>query len=434
MDIKRILLVAIGVITLSFFYFPVTLAVFPVSNTKNLMAALGVIVAVIEASRKQTAFLDKNIFVIGVIAAFVSMAGLISVAYNETPDYTYATYFISFFIWSFSAYFVVFVIKKLHGNVDVKLICNYLILLCVLQCVSVLLIDNYPGFKSWADSTFVGLSYADEIKRLYGLGPALDVGGSRFAAVLLIIGYMLSLDKVTENAKLMYMYIFSFLFILIIGSMVGRTTSVGGGIALLYLFWENKENRESIFAPQKQKFLIIFLLVFIVSISLAVYFYNHNMAFRENVRFAFEGFFNWWETGEWKTTSTDRWQTMFVWPDTMKTWLIGDGYFEGPSDIDPYYVGPTNYGYYKWTDIGYLRFIFYFGVVGLLTFIIYFFKVAFTCVSRFSKYKDLFLLFLLFSFVLWFKVATDIFLVFALFLCISKEENEEYENSIQRIQ
>ena len=424
MDIKRILLVAIGVITLSFFYFPVTLAAFPVTNTKNLMAALGVIVAVIEASRKQSAFLDKNIFVIGVIAAFVSLAGLLSVGYNETPDYTYATYLMSFFIWSFSAYFVVFVLKRLHGTIDVKLICNYLILLCVLQCVSVLLIDNYPGFKSWADSTFVGLSYADEIKRLYGLGPALDVGGSRFASVLLIIGYMLSLDKVTENAKLMYMYIFSFLFILIIGSMVGRTTSVGGGIALLYLFWKNKE---SIFAPQKQKFLIIFLLVVMVGISVAVYFYNHNMAFRENVRFAFEGFFNWWETGEWKTTSTDRWQTMFVWPDTMKTWLIGDGYFEGPSDIDPYYVGPANYGYYKWTDIGYLRFIFYFGVVGLLTFIIYFFKVAFTCVSRFSKYRDLFLLFLLFNFVLWCKVATDIFLVFALFLCISKEENDKSE-------
>ena len=111
MDIKRILLVAIGVITLSFFYFPVTLAVFPVSNTKNLMAALGVIVAVIEASRKQTAFLDKNIFVTGILAALVSLAGLFSVAYNETPDYTYVTYLMSYFLWLFSAYFVVFVIN-----------------------------------------------------------------------------------------------------------------------------------------------------------------------------------------------------------------------------------------------------------------------------------------------------------------------------------
>lgn len=422
MDIKRILLVAIGVITLSFFYFHVTLAVFPVSNTKNMMAALGMIVAIVEASRKHTASLDKNICIIGVIAAFVSMAGFLSVAYNGTPDYAYATYLITFFIWSFSAYFVVFVIKKLHGKVEVELICNYLILLCVLQCVSVLLIDNYPSFKSWADSTFVGLSYAGEINRLYGLGPSLDVGGAKFAVVMLVIGYMLTLDKVIKNAKLMYMYIFSFLFILVVGSMVGRTTSVGGGIALLYLLWKNKE---SLFSPKNQKFLIIFLLVMAVGISIAVYYYNNNIAFKENIRFAFEGFFNWWETGEWETTSTNKWQTMFIWPDNMKTWMIGDGYFDGPSNIDPYYVGPANYGFYKWTDIGYLRFIFYFGMIGLLTFIIYFFKVAFTCISRFSKYRDLFLLFLFFNFILWIKVATDIYLVFAIFLCISKKENEK---------
>ena len=424
MDIKRILLAIVSVITLSFFYFPVTFAAFPVSNTKNLMAALGLVVIVLEISRKRLALLDKNLFTIGIIAALVSLSGLLAVTYNETPDYTYATYLGSFFLWFFSAYFVVAVLKKLHGKVGGEMICNYLVLLCVLQCISVLLIDNYPGFQSWADSTFLGLSYASEIKRLYGLGPSLDIGGSRFAAVLLMIGYMLTLDKVTKNAKLMYMYIFSFLFILVVGSMVGRTTSVGGGIALLFMFWKNKE---LLFSPKNQKFLITFLFILMLGLIISIYYYNNNEGFRENVRFAFEGFFNWWETGEWKTTSTDRWKTMIIWPDNMKTWLIGDGYFNGPSDIDPYYVGPPNSGFYKWTDVGYLRFIFYFGLVGLLTFMVYFCKVAVTCVSRFKEYRVMFLLLLLFNFVLWFKVSTDIFLAFALFLCISKEENDKCE-------
>ena len=424
MDIKRILLAVISVITLSFFYFPVTFAAFPVSNTKNLMAALGLVVIVLEVSRKRLTLLDKNLFTIGIIAALVSLSGLLAVTYNETPDYTYATYLGSFFLWFFSAYFVVAVLKKLHGKVGVEMICNYLVLLCVLQCISVLLIDNYPGFQSWADSTFLGLSYASEIKRLYGLGPSLDIGGSRFAAVLLMIGYMLTLDKVTKNAKLMYMYIFSFLFILVVGSMVGRTTSVGGGIALLFMFWKNKE---LLFSPKNQKFLITFLFILMLGLIISIYYYNNNEGFRENVRFAFEGFFNWWETGDWKTTSTDRWKTMIIWPDNMKTWLIGDGYFNGPSDIDPYYVGPPNSGFYKWTDVGYLRFIFYFGLVGLLTFMVYFCKVAVTCVSRFKEYRVMFLLLLLFNFVLWFKVSTDIFLAFGLFLCISKEENDKCE-------
>ena len=431
MDIKRILLAIVSVITLSFFYFPVTFAAFPVSNTKNLMAALGLVVIVLEVSRKQLALLDKNLFTIGLIAALVSLSGLLAVTYNETPDYTYATYLGSFFLWFFSAYLVVTVIKILHGKVGVEMICNYLVLLCVLQCISVLLIDNYPTFKNWVDSTFLGLSDVGERDRMYGIGAWLDVGGSRFAAVLLMIGYMLTLVKVTKNAKVMYMYILSFLFILVVGSMVGRTTSVGGGLALLYLLWKNKE---MFFSPKTRNFLITFLLVMAVGIAIAIYYYHHHIGFRENVRFAFEGFFNWWETGEWETTSTNRWQTMFVWPDNAKTWLIGDGYFNGPSDIDPYYVGPANSGFYKWTDIGYLRFIFYFGLVGLVTFIIYFCKVAATNVSRFKDYRGMFILLLLFNFILWCKVATDIFLIFALFLCISKEENEEYDNSIQRIQ
>ena len=69
-----------------------------------------------------------------------------------------------------------------------------------------------------------------------------------------------------------------------------------------------------------------------------------------------------------------------------------------------------------------------------ILFMLYFCKVTAVCASRFIKYRILFLFLLLFNFILWFKVSTDIFLVFALFLCISKEENDEYENSIQRIQ
>ena len=41
------------------------------------------------------------------------------------------------------------------------------------------------------------------------------------------------------------------------------------------------------------------------------------------------------------------------------------------------------------------------------------------------------MLFLLINLVVWFKVATDIFLVFAIFLCIDKEENEQYDALVE---
>ena len=427
MDLKRILLASIGVVVLSLYYFPVTLAVFPVANTKNLMAAVGLVVAVLEFSRKRTTFIDRDLFNVMILATLVSLVGLLSVTLNGTYDYNYSDYIISFIIWMSSAFFAVSVIKWLHGRLSISIVCNYLIVLCVLQCVSVLLIDTYPGVKSFALNNFLDLAGIEAIERKYGFGPFLDVAGIRFGIVMLIIAHLLTKKSVTGSTKAITAYIIAFLFILVVGSIVGRTTSVGGGVGLAYLLWYN---RASILSPKNRKFVFLFLMMAIAGVMISVYYYNNNAAFKENVRFAFEGFFNWWEKGEWQTTSTDRWQTMFIWPDNMKTWVIGDGYFDGPSDTDPYYVGPTNTGFYKWTDVGYLRFIFYFGVVGLVLFSIYFCKVAATCVSRYKEHRALFLLILFFNFVVWFKVSTDVFLIFALFLCVGKEANEEYEERL----
>jgi hypothetical protein len=419
---KNITIIAVSIIIISLFYFPVTLAIFPVSNTKNLLAGIGVVIAALEFSRKRSSFINEDLFAIMILAVLISLMGLFSVAYNETPDYAYASYIRTFLIWQFAAYTVVYCIRRVNGVINVEMLCNYLILMCVLQCISVLLIDSYPGFKSWADSTFVGLSYAGEINRMYGLGPSLDVAGGRFAAVLIMVAYLANKKRQLEDMKMMMFYFAAFVFILIVGSMVARTTGIGAIISLMYLIWVNRSN---ILDKNNRRLFNILILFLVLGFLVSSYLYQTNPAFKENIRFAFEGFFNWWEMGEWKTTSTDRWQTMILWPDNMKTWVIGDGYFDGPSDTDPYYVGPANPGFYKWTDIGYLRFIYYFGLIGLALFMLYFCKVAYTCALRFIQFRSLFFFILLFNFILWFKVSTDLFLVFALFLCISKEENEK---------
>ena len=75
------------------------------------------------------------------------------------------------------------------------------------------------------------------------------------------------------------------------------------------------------------------------------------------------------------------------------------------------------------------RFLFYFGIIGLVTFIAFFCKVARVCSERFPKYATMFMLVLSINMIVWLKVATDIFLVFAIFLCISKEDNDEYEKA-----
>ena len=77
-----------------------------------------------------------------------------------------------------------------------------------------------------------------------------------------------------------------------------------------------------------------------------IYRYNASAAFRENVRFAFEGFFSLAEKGTWDVHSNNILKNMYVFPDNIKTWIIGDGYMENPRSTDPYYVGKIYGGYY----------------------------------------------------------------------------------------
>lgn len=424
-SIQRLIAIILGLVVISFYYFPVQLSAFPVSNSKNLLAGLGVFVAVMVISRHRSASMDKGLLVLAGLAMLISLAGLVAVSYNSTNDYTYARYVRPFITWLSAAYGAVFLIRQLHGRMSVEILCNYFIAMCVLQCVSVLLIDNFPAFKSWANSTIMGLDYVDNIDRKYGLGPTLDVAGTRFAAVEIMAAFMIHKKQVAQENKMMIAYIAALLFILVVGNMVARTTTIGAGVAMAYLVWVNKDKLYNI--SKNSQFWKNLIGVTAIGIIVIAYLYNNNAAFRENFRFAFEGFFSWWETGEWQTRSTDAWKGMIIWPDNLKTWLIGDGYFNGPTGSDPYYVGPINGGYYKWTDIGYLRFIFYFGMLGLLLFIGFFIKATHICVSRFARYKYMFIFFCLLNMFIWFKVSTDIFIVFAPFLCISQEENEEYE-------
>lgn len=419
-------------VMVSFYFFPFEFSFLPGYNTKMIMAVLGLAWWAISLAKRRTFKADSSLFTLSVIALVVSLVGVTSVIFNNTRDYTYASYIMSMWVWLGGAYFVVEVIRYVHKKMSVEIICHYLIGVCVAQCVIAILIDNVPVVKAFThrmiSSGFFNAADLEEKDRLYGIGCALDVAGTRFAAVLTMIAALIAKHKGTNLYRL-YTYMASFVVIVVIGNVIARTTTVGVVLALVY--WIISAYPFNFLIKRSSIGILKHVLILsAVALPIIISLYNNNPAVREDIRFAFEGFFSLAEKGEWDVSSNDRLMTMYVFPDNAKTWIIGDGYFDGPTNTDPYYVGPPMTGFYMWTDVGYLRFIFYFGLIGLAAFMFFFIKCGQVCAHKFRNYALLFWLLMLLNFIVWFKVSTDIFVVFALFLCISQEDNDAYENSI----
>ena len=419
--LKYILTLITG-IAVSFYYFPFEFSFLPGINTKMALAVLGLAIILIQWAKKKDTFVNKNVFAIIFASSIVSLIGFVAVVLNNTPDYAYATYTVSMAVWLSAAYAVCSILRYVHGSLTVENITAYLTFVCVFQCVMALIIDSNAAIKTFVD-TYVLQDQVllTELERIYGIGAYLDIAGVRFSACLILLTFVINKNKDMMSNWQMATGVVAYVVIAVVGNMIARTTIVGVCLSLMYAFLTFRPNRVS---NSFFRLLKVGLVVLLVALPLSVYLYNNNSQFHELSRFAFEGFFNLFENGEWKVDSNEKLKTMIVYPDNVKTWIIGDGYFSNPYRTDPTYVGYQPGGYYMGTDIGYLRFIFYFGIVGLLAFAVFFIITARKCMTVLPEYKLLILFILFLGFVIWLKVATDVFIVFALLLCVGNLRDE----------
>lgn len=393
-------------ISLSFYLFPIDFTFLPSDiNTKMALAVLGGIFLVFECLNRRKITISREILGATGLACFFSLTCYCAADFNNTNDYSYANYFITFFVWLGGAYAVCTMMRATHGTANLRLLIFYAAGICFFQCIISIMIDRIIPVQKLVDSVIEqGQSYTQQIGRLYGIGASLDSAGIRFALVLLLIAAVLSKDQgVRSNRKTIVVLLIAFFTIAIVGNMIARTTSVGLVMAIVYLVLNTGLFR---FVIKKEyfKFHTIFGGMLLLAISISAYLYHNDSNFYLNIRFAFEGFFNLVEHGYFKTTSTDKLNdVMWVWPDDLKTWIIGRGRF----------------GFFIYnTDIGYCRFILYFGLAGFSIFSLFFVYNATIFSIKYKKYRDLFLFLLMYTFIIWIKVATDIFFLYALLYCL----------------
>ena len=186
---KRLLSIIFTLCVTSCYFFPFNLRVLPIVNTKMIIAGIGLIILMMRLAVGHNSMISKDFITLSISAAVVSLFGYISINYNCTPDYAYTTYIISMLVWLSSAYVVIQTMSLGHKRLTFNLLCNYLIGLCVAQCVLALSMEFIMPLKriiySMMDNDTV--QFLEAKKRLSGLGAGLDVAGTRFSAVLILI-------------------------------------------------------------------------------------------------------------------------------------------------------------------------------------------------------------------------------------------------------
>ncbi|MBR5660176.1 MAG: hypothetical protein IKW99_01340 [Bacteroidales bacterium] len=405
---KRLLQVIFLATIVDFYFFPVRFTFIPSAvNSKMMVAAFGYAAFVYKCLQEKTVHLSKRTVIAAILSVLFSLSCYFSVITNGTDDMTYVSYWTSFATWMGGAYGDYVMIKAIEKKADLASISKYLLIVCVAQCIIALLIDNFPAIDRLVSMLIAQANdFYKKHNRLYGIGCALDTAGVRFSAVLLLIGYqMVHNENITGQVKNLTKYLVGFIILSVVGSMISRTTTVGAVLAIAYIIFTNAAVKRGGYVKKSQLwFFALFIGLILGFFALGSSLYNSSPEARRLFRFGFEGFFNWAETGEFRTNSTDiLLKVMWIWPKTFHDWMIGAGKF----------------GVFAWgTDIGYCNFVLYCGLIGFSVFASYFIYVSLSLNTKFKDFYLLSLLLITLQAIIWAKVTTDIFLLEALLLCV----------------
>ena len=376
LNIKRFILGSISFILFFGYIYNFQIVGFPFSTIK-ILALLGFIFISIQTFYKRKHTFNSYLLVLIAGMLIPAFCGGISLIINSEKDLSLLREIFNLPYYLIAFYCIKFYKNRTKENITFNDIALMFIVTGFIQSVISLIGFLNPDFGN----LLVGIQeFGDEYlraraehsilyKRLIGLGTRYWAGGIIFSIDLVLITQLMT-DKSNYN-RVYYKYLPLFYFIIfIVGMMMSRTTIIGLLFSLMYSL---KYSYKLIIRIFKYTLPYIFIL------SLFFYYlvYSYEDRFQKIFTFGFELFINLFSSGEFQSTSTNSMLKMYKFPelDNYKTWLIGDALFNNP----------TSSGYYKDTDIGYCRSIYYFGLIGLFSLLFTQFCVLLKLSKRLNK-------------------------------------------------
>lgn len=267
------------------------------------------------------------------------------------------------------SYCIYYITKRFCKVISFYVITRYFLMTLVVQSViAIVMFVNQPICLFLFDLQDIDLT-SRVIKmyfgvRLIGLGCFYFGAGAIYGLGLIaIMPFMLKAKNKQQLIKLILLYVYIF----IVGIFFARTAMIGCVFSIVYLIFciLIPKMCNKVFLVFRQ--FIIYLTVFGIAL---VFIYTSSPKLQEDygdiIDFGFEAFINLVENGELSTASSDGLTEyhLSIWPQNQKTYYIGDmRWTKGDS-------------YYGDSDVGYVRLLFYFGVPGVILFLLYQYSIV----------------------------------------------------------
>ena len=267
------------------------------------------------------------------------------------------------------SYCIYYITKRFCKVISFYVITRYFLMTLVVQSViAIVMFVNQPICLFLFDLQGIDLT-SRVIKmyfgvRLIGLGCFYFGAGAIYGLGLIaIMPFMLKAKNKQQLIKLILLYVYIF----IVGFFFARTAMIGCVFSIVYLIFciLIPKMCNKVFLVFRQ--FIIYLTVFGIAL---VFIYTSSPKLQEDygdiIDFGFEAFINLVENGELSTASSDGLTEyhLSIWPQNQKTYYIGDmRWTKGDS-------------YYGDSDVGYVRLLFYFGVPGVILFLLYQYSIV----------------------------------------------------------
>lgn len=364
-------------------------------------------------------FVNKYIFSIGLSLLLIAVTATFASFVNGTNERLFMFYPISMGLIFLGAYLVSDVMRRVYHRLDFGLISSYFIGVVIVQLLISLTMFFAPEIKSFVAVIvqFDEMVLSEMLKeggfRLMGFGVQFFAAGIINCFTLLLI--VVRMKYYVKGFKDMFWLTLSFIFVTAIGMMMSRTTMVGAGVALGLLLLGVKINirhlRLSKFFSVVKSLLVLVMFMIPLWLSLPEDMKN---SLEKAGEYGFEMFVNYAEKGEATTASSNQLKTMYdTYPTEPNTWIIGDGWF-----ADPIHEG----SYYMRVDVGYLRLLFYVGLIGLIAYFNYQYQmIRYFNHLTYGKYKLFTIAVFVLLLILNLKGFTDFTQLMSIFLFIPRQ-------------